>query len=291
MTNPALLVLGSAQDGGVPHVGCHCATCTAARRDGTGRRMAASLAVVDRSGSDWVLIDATPFFPEQIELVANLVPGAGLPSAIVLTHAHVGHYPGLMYLGREAINTRGIPVYADSSMCAFLRGNGPWSQLVALGNVELREIRAGEPFLPAGSSAVELTPIEVPHRNEFALTHAYELRGPRRSVLYIPDIDRWEQLAPSIEERAAAFDLCILDATFYDRRELAERGLDYGEIPHPLAVDTIERLGPLVASGDTEVLLTHLNHTNRALRPDDPAAAEIASRGFAVAEEGRACVL
>ena len=65
-------------------------------------------------------------------------------SGIFLTHAHMGHYTGLMWLGKEVMGAAKVPVHAMPRMAAYLRSNGPWSQLVKLENIELREMRAGE---------------------------------------------------------------------------------------------------------------------------------------------------
>ena len=37
---------------------------------------------------------------------------------------------------------------------------------------------------------------------------------------------------------------------------------------------------------DTEIIFTHLNHTNPALRPDTEERQELEERGFKVAERG-----
>src|SRR5262245_25215793 len=130
---PAGIVLGIAQDGGVPHPGCHQPLCVEARRDPAKRRLVASLGLLDPSpaGTKRFLIDATPDFGEQMELLG------GLPDGILLTHAHVGHVTGLLQLGREVLGARRVPVYCTASMARFLRENRPWSRLVALENIEI----------------------------------------------------------------------------------------------------------------------------------------------------------
>ncbi|MGH9318078.1 MAG: MBL fold metallo-hydrolase, partial [Thermoanaerobaculia bacterium] len=182
---PLALVLGVAQDGGVPHAGCHQALCEKARRDPAARRLVASLGLLDAEAGKRFLIDATPDFAQQMERLG------GLPDGILLTHAHIGHYLGLAQLGREVLGARKVPVYATPSMARFLRENGPWKRLVALENIELREIEIGKP--------VELTPsmrataIQVPHRDEDSDTVAWLVEGPSRKILWLPDIDKWEK--------------------------------------------------------------------------------------------------
>lgn len=188
---PFLLVLGVAQDGGHPQPGCT-RTCCA---EGSARHLASSLAVVDpAAGARW-LVDATPAFPEQVARLA--AAAAGPLSGILLTHAHIGHYTGLQYLGREVMGTRGLPVHAMPRMAAYLANNGPWSQLVALGNIELAV--ASEVAL---SPSVRATALVVPHRDELSETVAWRIAGPTRSALWLPDIDRWESWARASRTRS-----------------------------------------------------------------------------------------
>ena len=285
MSSPRLVVLGTAQDGGIPHVGCHCDTCSRARANPRLRRAPTAMALLDPEKGTWTLIDATPAFPEQLERMARRLPEPRLMSSVVLSHAHVGHYTGLMYLGRETMGTRDVPVYAGPTVCAFLREHGPWKQLVELGNIELTVFADNMAFTPPGVADVRITPVPVPHRNEYSLTHGFLIEGPQRRVLYVSDIDRWEQWDRDIAEVATDVDLCFLDATFYDEHELESIGRSYDEVPHPLVTETMDRLEQVVASGRTAVYLTHLNHTNRSLRTGDSAFDEIRARGFKLAEE------
>jgi pyrroloquinoline quinone biosynthesis protein B len=274
------VVEGIAQDGGVPHIGCRQELCVAARTDPARRQRVASVGLIDADGSRY-LIDATPDLASQIESLwgSETPPDRQRPLAgILLTHAHIGHYAGLMYLGREALGARGVPVYATPRMCRFLRENGPWSQLVALGNVELREIVPGQET--ALSPRLHVTALTVPHRDELSDTVAYRIRGPERRLLYVPDIDKWERWDRRVEEEVGKADVALLDATFFEPAEIPGRSL--AEIPHPLVPETAARLGePLRA----RVRLIHLNHTNPLLveprRLDTPAL-----RGLRVARDG-----
>jgi len=238
---PYAVVLGVAQDAGRPQAGCDKECCR------TGSNRVASLGLVD--GDTHYVIDATPDFVAQ---------EASLPGAlggVFLTHAHMGHYTGLMHLGREAWGAAQVPVYAMPRMAGFLRDNGPWSQLVSLENIALVEL--------ADSAAVRLgrltvTPFVVPHRDEFSETVGYRVEGPDSSLVWLPDIDKWERWATPIEEVVASVDVAYVDGTFYEDAELPNR--DMSEIPHPFVVESVERLG------DQGVVFMHLNHTNRLLR-------------------------
>ncbi|HEY8022430.1 MAG TPA: MBL fold metallo-hydrolase [Thermoanaerobaculia bacterium] len=285
---PRVVALGTVQDAGLPQPGCTCERCAAARRDPARRRYVASLAlVVPRSGHTW-LIDATPDLPAQIDRIQTWRPHPqGRPDrapvdGVLLTHAHIGHYLGLALFGFEAINTRELPVYASPRMGAFLRANGPWSQLVGKRNIALREFRPGEPFvLDAG---VTVTPIAVPHRDEFTDTMAFLVRGPHRSLLYVPDTDGWASWPRPLPEVLRGVDVAILDGTFFSPDELPDR--DLTKIRHPLITGTMDLLAPLVRAGRLRVLFTHLNHSNPALDPLGAARRAIEARGFGVLAEG-----
>src|SRR5690606_2339255 len=140
------------------------------------------------------LIDATPDLPLQLLRLDATAPAAspapGL-AGILLTHAHVGHYAGLIHLGREVIGARGVPVYAMPRLAGFLRTNGPWELLLRLGNVELRPLAAGTPVRLG--ERLSATPLLVPHRDEYSETVAFVVAGPSRRLLWLPDIDKWER--------------------------------------------------------------------------------------------------
>jgi pyrroloquinoline quinone biosynthesis protein B len=287
-TGPYLVALGTAQDGGFPHAGCGCPHCVSARDDPSRRRLVASIAIVLPEKSEVFLIDVTPDVREQLEALRDVgdAPDGVVDRApvdgVFLTHAHIGHYIGLAFFGFEAIHTRDLPVYGTSSVVSYLENNGPWDQLVRLRNIAPVEI-APDTSVDLGDG-VTITPVEVPHRDEYTDTVGFLIRGPRQEVLYAPDTDGWDAWNPSVTGLLEPIDVAILDGTFYSGDELPDR--DLASIGHPLIVDSMNLLGPVVATGATRVFFTHLNHSNPASAPDGPEAREIASRGFHVLEEG-----
>jgi pyrroloquinoline quinone biosynthesis protein B len=272
------VVLGIAQDGGVPHIGCTQAPCVEARRDPARRQRVAALGLVD--GDRRYLIDATPDIASQLESLnaGRTVSDRRRPvDGIFLTHAHIGHYTGLMFLGREALGADAVPVYATARMMRFLRENAPWSQLVAQRNIALNLVMPGED-IAFGNLRVAL--MAVPHRDELADTVAFRVRGPGGSVLYVPDVDKWERWDRKLEDEVAAVQVALLDGTFHDADELPGRNM--ADVPHPLVSDTLARLpAPLRA----RVRFTHLNHTNRLLF-DPRARAALEEQGARVARDG-----
>jgi len=253
-----VLLLGAAQDAGLPQAGCYCPNCTTARADPQAQAFAACLAILDHAEKAFWLIDATPHFPEQLHLVQHAYPSYTF-RGLLLTHAHIGHYLGLAHLGREAMNTRELPVYATPSVCTFLKQNGPWSQLVTAHNIRLCAIQSNQSFWL--TSHIPIRPIAVPHRAEYSDTVAYVISGPTRSVFYCPDIDRWEQWSHDLAQFLPPYAVAFLDGTFFSSDEIPNRNL--AEIPHPLVTQTAER----VANSPCEVVFIHLNHSNPLWHP------------------------
>ena len=280
------VVLGIAQDGGVPHIGCRQDLCVEARRDPSRRQRVACLGLVDEVSGRRYLVDATPDIASQIESLneGRTVANPRRPvDGILLTHAHVGHYTGLMYLGREALGADRVPVLATPRMAAFLKENAPWKQLVRLGQIDVREILPGTEI---AMGRFKVTPVLVPHRDELSDTVGFRVRGPSRSLLYIPDIDKWKRWDRKIPDEVAAVDVALLDGTFQDKSEVPGRSL--AEIPHPLVGETMALLAAPALRG--RVHFIHLNHTNALLR-DAGAAGAIEARGFRRARDGDAFAL
>jgi len=288
---PYVLVLGTAQDGGLPQIGCEQELCRAAREESGRRRLVTSLLLVDpRSGERW-LFDATPDLPEQVERmrghpVTRPVPDPAGPrpplfEGVFLTHAHMGHYAGLHFLGPEAYGARELPVYGSPRMLAYLRTNGPWDLLVSAGTLRPVELPPGGTVQLADDLAVHA--IAVPHREEFSDTLAFVIEGPSRSLLYLPDIDKWERWNTPIEDVIAGVDFALLDASFFAPGEIPGRNL--ADIPHPFVVESLARFAPLPEGERAKIRFTHLNHTNPAVDPDGAAAARIHAAGMRVAAD------
>ncbi len=277
------VILGTAQDGGVPHAGCRKAHCEAARSNPQLRRRSPCLALLDGKRKQSFVIDAGPDFPAQLyDLPATWARDRNPVDGIFLTHAHVGHYVGLMHLGRAVMNSSRVPVYCSQQMAAFLRTNGPWSLLVKLGNIELHPISPGTKIRLTPGLVLE--PLSVPHRAEFTDTFAYLVTGPSRSLLFLPDIDRWQQLQPPIDQLIERVHIALLDGTFYSSAELP--GRDMSKIPHPPVAETADLLQKIAARGDRKIIFIHLNHSNPLLDEDRRLLSELRGRGFDIAEEG-----
>jgi pyrroloquinoline quinone biosynthesis protein B len=277
---PYLQVLGIAQDAGIPQAGCRKACCTGGRKE-----RVASLALADPASGRWWLFDATPDFPEQLALMQ---PASGCTLAgVFLTHAHIGHYTGLVHFGREVMGARGIPVWAMPRMRAFLETNGPWDQLVRLHNIELRPL-AADSVIDLGNG-LRVTPFLVPHRDEYSETVGFRIERGENAALFVPDIDKWERWDRNVDEAIAGVDVAWLDGTFHDAAELPGRNLS--EIPHPLIVESVERFRRLPARERAKIRFIHLNHTNAAGRAGSRERREVERTGMRVTKAGERVLL
>ena len=280
---PFAIVLGTAQDGGYPQAGCKKDCCKGAWGDAAKRRDVASLGIVDPATSQRWFIECSPSFPRQVRRLDEAYPKlAGKLDGILLTHAHIGHYAGLIHLGREVMGSKDVPVHAMPRMEKFLRTQGPWSQLVSLKNIQPSPMRNGRAF--ALNKRLRVTPFLVPHRDEFSETVGFRIAGPRQKILWLPDIDKWERWKTPLEKALAGVDVAYLDATFYADGELG--GRDMSKIPHPFIAETMRRLKNQPAAMRAKVRFIHLNHTNPAHDPRSAAAKTIRAAGFRVAEQG-----
>lgn len=280
-----LLVLGVAQDGGLPHLGCTQPCCINARQSGRVETPAC-IAIRNVDTRALLLLEATPSIASQVALLHALIGtplGDGaLVNAIAITHAHTGHYTGLMHLGREGAATNQVPVHVSMAVANVLQTNAPWSSVVDGNHIALHTFEPGIVFEPLPGIAIE--PIAVPHRDELSDTMAFKVHGAHRTALFCPDIDAWDCM---LEPLLRGVDIALLDGTFFDDAELDKIGSrrDRASIPHPTMMDTMLRIESLGEARPPDVRFIHLNHSNAAFH-GGRVAAEVAARGFGIAQAG-----
>jgi pyrroloquinoline quinone biosynthesis protein B len=280
-------VLGTAQDGGIPHIGCWCPNCRRAWNEPKSSRLIVSLAVCDLLHNKTFLVDATPDIRKQTRMIwKRMKQRKGQkkfsPDGILLTHAHIGHYTGLMFYGYEAQSTTNLPVYCSNRMTRFLSHNGPWEQLIRLKNIEIHSIEPDQSI--SLTSGISVEGFQVPHREEYSDTLGFKIYGKQKSLLYIPDIHKWEKWHRSAIDEVRKADIALIDGTFYSPTELPSR--DLTSIGHPFITHSVELLKDVVATGKKQVFFIHLNHSNQALDPGSEEQKALLRQGFALASDG-----
>ncbi|MEL6193451.1 MAG: MBL fold metallo-hydrolase [Bacteroidota bacterium] len=279
-----LVVLGNVQDAGSPHIGCERDCCKDLFLHPDPNRKVVSLGVIDTANQQKWMFDASPDLPTQMDDLNKLSPFTTqkTPDGIFITHAHIGHYTGLMFLGKEGLGASEVPVYAMPRMKDYLENNGPWDQLTVLENISINKIQQDSVYHL--SSSLSVIPILVPHRGEYSETVAYIIKGPSKSALFLPDIDKWNIWDKDIREVIKTVDFAFLDATFYNQAEIPHR--DMSEIPHPFIVESMELFKDLPLEEKSKVYFIHLNHTNPALVETSEASLFIKQSGYHIARKG-----
>ncbi len=271
-----LKVLGTVQDGGSPHIACKKNCCRDLSTQEKTRRKITSFEIFQPESKQSILFEATPDIVSQWAALSFPIKG------IFITHAHMGHYSGLLHLGREALGSKNIPVFTMPKMRSFIENNAPWSQLVNLKNIQLRTLKNKKPIEPLKNLIV--TPISVPHRDEFSETVGYKIKGPNKTVLFVPDIDKWSLWEEDLITLLKEVDFAFIDATFFSRKEINYRSLS--EIPHPLVTETITYLKNENISLKNKIYFIHMNHTNPLLDKNSEASDFILKEGFHIAQIG-----
>lgn len=277
-----IYILGNTQDAGLPHIGCQHKFCQD-NFDKYDQYFVTSIAVVDSDLRKYIMFEATPDITYQLNNLNNSVfQEFLLPESLYITHAHIGHYTGLMYFGREALGSKNLLVKVLPKMSEFLKSNGPWNQLVNINNIEIQKLNFGESNNELTN--ISVTPIKVPHRDEYSETAGYVIQGKNKKALFIPDIDKWEKWDKNLVNLTEEFDYLLLDATFYDSKEINR---DINEIPHPLVTETMSLLDNLSSESKAKVYFIHMNHTNLMLDPESELSKLVESKGFNIARLGQ----
>jgi len=258
---PTVEVLGVSQDAGVPQIGCKCDRCDSARSFDGQRQYATSVLLSDDGE---YLFDATPDIRFQISTV---------PDAVFLTHAHLGHLPGLLFFGQEAANAEELPTYLTEGLAEVIRSSPLLNILVERNNISLEHLTSHS-TITLENVTIESRSVE--HRESLPTdTFAYLMKGPERTLLYMTDIDEWDTSTRRLVERA---DIALVDGTFWSEDELAR----IAEVPHPLVRETTEKLD----AERTDIYFTHLNHTNPLLDRDSEEYNQLRNAGFDVLNTG-----
>ncbi|MEP0712250.1 MBL fold metallo-hydrolase [Algoriphagus sp.] len=277
----SILVLGTIQDGGSPHIGCEKDCCKELFSNPDPDRQVVSLGLFDAGTNKKYLFEATPDISRQTNALKQFgrESEAEMPDGIFLTHAHIGHYGGLMFLGKEARDANRVPVFSMPRMADFLEKNGPWSQLVRSENIILVPLENQVPIRL--SEQLTVIPLQVPHRDEYSETVGYKILGPSKSALFIPDIDKWEKWEKDIIAEVRSVDFAFVDATFFSGKELNNR--DMAEIPHPFLVESMSKFAGLTKEEKAKVIFIHFNHTNPVLDPLSEESKRVLKAGFRIA--------
>lgn len=282
ITKQYITILGTAQDGGFPHIGCQKKCCDDFYKGISPKQKVVSLGLIDREAQQKFLFEATPDISTQLaDLENNHLKTNTIINGVFITHAHIGHYAGLLYFGKEALGKKDTRVYAMPKMKGFLENNGPWSQLVTDQNIVFSDLK--KDTVIQLNHSLKVTPFLVPHRDEFSETVGYKIEGKNKSALFIPDINKWSLWEKNIVEEVKKVDYAFLDATFFKEGEINR---PMSEVPHPFIVETVDLFKNESLTTKNKVIFIHFNHTNPALQPNSKERNELTLLGYKFATEG-----
>jgi pyrroloquinoline quinone biosynthesis protein B len=296
-------VLGSAAGGGFPQWNCHCTNCLGLRNGAirASARTQSSIAL-SADGDRWVVVNASPDLPAQIEANPCLQPRRGprdTPIAAVLTvDGQVDHVIGLVLLRNHGAP---LPVWTTAPVRDDLSSGLPL--LSVLGHycgVDWHEITPdgtafGIPALPgvrlaalavAGKPGPYSAYRERPRPGDnIALLLEDTASGGR--ALYAPGL---AAITPAIAAALGRSDVVLVDGTFWQDDEMIRAGVsgkraaDLGHLPQSGPGGMLEVLAALPVS--TRRILIHINNTNPILDEDSPQRGELARAGVEVAFDG-----
>ena len=280
--NQYITVLGTAQDGGFPHIGCQKKCCNDFYKGVSPKQKVVSLGLIDKEAQQKFLFEATPDISTQLaDLEKNHLRTNTIIDGVFITHAHMGHYAGLLYFGKEALGKKDIRIYAMPKMKDFLVNNGPWSQLVSTKNIAFSDLKKDK--VVQLNNSLKVTPFLVPHRDEFSETVGYKIEGGKKSALFIPDINKWSLWEKNIVEEVKKVDYAFLDATFFKEGEINR---PMSEVPHPFIEETVDLFKNESLTTKNKVIFIHFNHTNPALQTSSKERKELTLLGYKFATEG-----
>ena len=274
-----IVVLGIAQDAGYPQLNCEKECCQRVFENPALAEKVVSLAIHNEKTQQYFLLEASPDISAQHQYMQEKYAAA--LAGVFVSHAHIGHYTGLMYFGKEAANTNLLPLYVMPRMQDFLLQNAPWEALIQNKNVELHAL-TNHAKLPVGDS-VSIQVFKVPHRDEYSETIGYRIIGPNKTALFIPDIDKWERWEMDIISLIKEVDYAFIDATFFDETELP--GRDMSSIPHPFVAESMAHFSHLPQGEKSKIYFIHLNHTNPLIDRQSQASRQVEGAGFSIARE------
>ena len=281
--SPYILVLGTAQDAGAPQMGCMTPFCEKAWKNIKLRKMVSSIALVNPDTKQRWIFDATPDLPAQFQLLkTTTLDYSNNLDGIFLTHAHMGHYTGLMYLGRESINAKSVKIYAMPRMKSMLEKNAPWSQLVKIKNISLELLKHEREV--SLTKSLKVKPFIVPHRDEFSETVGFRIKSLNKSFVFIPDINKWEKWNQKLADVVKANDYVFVDATFYQDGEIPR---PMSEVPHPFVSETMKLLKGVALNDRKKVYFIHFNHSNPLIQGNKKKIKSVIRKGFNIAYQGQ----
>jgi pyrroloquinoline quinone biosynthesis protein B len=299
-------VLGAAAGGGFPQWNCNCEGCRRARAGDPAvkPRTQASLAV-SADGVKWVLLNASPDLPSQINFNPCLQPAQDAAprhspiSAVVISSGDIDCIAGLLSL-REG---QKLALYADGIVQRILFENRVF-RVLDKRVVVFSALMAGRvtPLLDADNAPLGLSveafyvagkvPLYHETSDDIAKLRADDavlglcISDGQRRAFYVPGCGA---VTEALRARLAPEDVLFFDGTLWRDDEMITAGT---------GVKTGARMGHMSIAGPNgsiaafagvalaRKIFVHINNTNPILRDDSAEAAELRAAGWEVGFDG-----
>jgi pyrroloquinoline quinone biosynthesis protein B len=274
-------ILGSAAGGGLPQWNCLCANCAAARNREIAPQTQSSVAV-SADNQRWLLVNASPDLPRQIESTPALQPQPGSlrnsPIAgVLLTNADLDHTLGLLLLREQQTP---VLVYASDATRSAL----DWLELLLhpFGGSTWRTASGDFNSL---SNGLTFRAIELHKSNAFQLRD--EVSG--RAALIAPVVG---ELTAELRDAVNTSDVILFDGTFWNDDELraVRRGARSAREMNHLPISD-SSLALLRHSPARRKIYMHINNTNPILMPGSRERALVQQAGIEIACDGLEIIL
>jgi pyrroloquinoline quinone biosynthesis protein B len=264
-------ILGAAAGGGLPQWNCSCRNCSDAR-DGKIPRLTQSCVAISGDDRDWLLINASPDLPAQIESLPALQAARHSPRnspirAIGLSNADIDHTLGLILLRQS---DQPPLVYAPRA----IRDELGWMKMVLerFSGVDWRDP-------PQRFAQLELGVVNLGR----SVAWLFRDRQKGATALIAPAVPEISNELNAAMQRA---DAILFDGTFWSADELqpfrpnARSAREMGHLPMR------ETLPALATMPARQRIFTHINNTNPILQPDSPQRKEVEAAGVLVGYDG-----
>jgi pyrroloquinoline quinone biosynthesis protein B len=268
-------LLGTAAGGGLPQWNCSCTNCCDARAKKIPSLTQSCIGITG-NGREWLLINASPDLPHQIETIAaTSQPSKSLRhsfiAAVCLTNADIDHALGLILMRQQddpltiyaSASTRTELHWVDNLLAPFRLTDWrepPHEFCRIIQNVDLRIVNLG--------SSV-----------------ACCVRNPasKKQALIAPAV---RELTDELHEVIQNADAIVFDGTFWTNYELkpfrdhARSAREMGHIPVEESLSVLQR-APAACK-----IYTHINNTNPMLQPGSAENLQSRAAGIAIGQDG-----
>jgi pyrroloquinoline quinone biosynthesis protein B len=264
-------VLGAGAGGGLPQWNCACSNCRDSRTGKIPPATQSSIAL-SSDGEKWLLVNASPDLPRQIDAFPPLQPSGGSSrnspiTGICLTNADIDHSLGLALLRQQE---KPLVVYTTPQ----IRNQLHWIDNL-LGNFCKIDWR-----LPSAQTGnLESWVVDLGR----SIAWLFKDQLTNKTILLAPAV---HEISAELTKAMQRADAILFDGTFWSDDELkpfranARSAREMGHVP------VRESLPVLRKNAAKRKIYIHINNTNPILRPDSEERRQIERSGVMVGYDG-----